>query len=125
MTDPINNPKHYGSVNGIEPIMLTRHLPFSAGNCLKYLCRWRGKNGIEDLRKAAWYANDCFAFPPHQPMSEEWHDKAMLYIDGVRDDMTGIMLYRFLSALDDARHWASLSAMILGYVEGLSCGQTR
>jgi hypothetical protein len=26
---------------------------------MKYAYRWRHKNGIEDLRKAAWYLNEA------------------------------------------------------------------
>lgn len=27
------------------------------GNILKYLWRWKKKNGLEDLKKARWYLN--------------------------------------------------------------------
>ncbi len=27
------------------------------GNAIKYLWRWKKKNGAEDLRKAVWYVN--------------------------------------------------------------------
>jgi hypothetical protein len=27
------------------------------GNILKYLCRYKYKNGVEDLEKAKWYLN--------------------------------------------------------------------
>ena len=27
------------------------------GNVLKYICRWKNKNGLEDLEKARWYLN--------------------------------------------------------------------
>jgi hypothetical protein len=27
------------------------------GNALKYLWRWKKKNGVEDLKKAQWYLN--------------------------------------------------------------------
>jgi hypothetical protein len=30
-------------------------MPFTIGNAVKYLWRYRGKNGIEDLRKSVWY----------------------------------------------------------------------
>ena len=30
-------------------------LGYREGNCLKYLARYKYKNGVEDLRKAAWY----------------------------------------------------------------------
>ena len=26
-------------------------------NALKYICRWKKKNGVEDLKKAVWYLN--------------------------------------------------------------------
>ena len=32
------------------------------GNIIKYACRWKKKNGIEDLEKIIWYAHhliDC------------------------------------------------------------------
>jgi hypothetical protein len=28
---------------------------FLEGNVIKYLWRWREKNGLEDLKKARWY----------------------------------------------------------------------
>ena len=27
------------------------------GNALKYICHWKNKNGIEDIKKAIWYLN--------------------------------------------------------------------
>ena len=27
------------------------------GKVIKYICRWKEKNGLEDLRKAQWYLN--------------------------------------------------------------------
>ena len=31
------------------------NIPFCEANAIKYLCRWRSKNGIEDLKKARHY----------------------------------------------------------------------
>ena len=60
----LNNPKpqeqvggtHYSRL-GIEPIQFTEAngLGFHEGNIVKYVSRWRNKNGIEDLKKAKWY----------------------------------------------------------------------
>ena len=56
--DNVNHPKHYE--NGpFECIELTRLLSFDWGNVVKYCYRWQSKNGVEDLRKALWYANDA------------------------------------------------------------------
>ena len=58
MTDEIN-PKHYKShPSGVECITITQSMGFLLGNVLKYV--WRADlkhddNGLQDLRKAAWY----------------------------------------------------------------------
>lgn len=65
MSDMVNKPSHYISDNGIETIdvieAFTKDLdPFEAyctGNIIKYICRWKHKNGMEDLKKARWYIN--------------------------------------------------------------------
>lgn len=65
MEDKINHPSHYISKFGIETIdviaAFTEGLEgieaVCTGNIIKYICRWKKKNGLEDLRKAAWYLN--------------------------------------------------------------------
>ena len=60
--DNINNPAHY-TTGGIECIdvidQLTKELTgneaFYIANILKYLWRWKNKNGVEDLKKARFY----------------------------------------------------------------------
>lgn len=61
MSDPIN-PNHYkhGGVECIDAIKAaTTHLPafdsYLTGNIIKYVWRWKLKNGVEDLKKARWY----------------------------------------------------------------------
>jgi hypothetical protein len=54
--DPVNSPKHYTQgdmevITAIEGMALDYH----QGNVVKYVSRYRYKNGIEDLRKAKWY----------------------------------------------------------------------
>lgn len=56
--DNVNHPKHY-ETGPFECIELTRLLSFDWGNVVKYCYRWQSKNGVEDLRKALWYANDA------------------------------------------------------------------
>lgn len=54
--DSINKPKHYNvDPSGVEPIQITEHMNFLLGNVIKYVMRHKHKNGIEDLKKAAWY----------------------------------------------------------------------
>ena len=52
--DPVSNPSHYTNAP-FECFDLTREYPFAGGNAIKYVFRHRAKNGVEDLKKAAWY----------------------------------------------------------------------
>lgn len=62
-SDPINHPKHYISETGLETIDVIEAFTFDlqgieavcTGNVLKYICRWKHKNGVQDLEKAQWY----------------------------------------------------------------------
>jgi len=62
--DPVNYPNHYiqGGIECIEAEAvvlkgLSGFEGFLTGNCLKYLWRWKSKNGLEDLKKCRWYLN--------------------------------------------------------------------
>ena len=65
MAEMVDHPGHYQSDSGIEVIdvidAFTKELrgieAFCIGNALKYLCRWKQKGGIEDVKKARWYIN--------------------------------------------------------------------
>ena len=56
LNDIVNHPKHY--TNGkIEPIDFINgnDMDYLEGNIIKYISRYKFKNGIEDLRKARFY----------------------------------------------------------------------
>lgn len=64
MTDTVNHPAHYtqGGIECIEAIKaatvgLEGIEAVCMGNAIKYIWRWKQKNGIEDLKKAIWYIN--------------------------------------------------------------------
>lgn len=54
--DDINTPKHYAGYE-IEPItfIMRNKMPYADGNVVKYVCRHRMKNGLEDIQKAIKY----------------------------------------------------------------------
>ena len=60
-SDPVNSPTHYqtGLIETIDSIKnILGHEKFQAyciGNVIKYLSRYREKNGLEDLKKAETY----------------------------------------------------------------------
>ena len=58
--DMVNSPPHYNKagVECIDAIQAATEDGFEyylQGNILKYLWRYRYKNGVEDLNKAKWY----------------------------------------------------------------------
>ena len=63
MGDNVNHPDHYQNIAGIEAIDIlndvVKDLPGKQAamlwNTLKYLLRFRKKNGVEDLKKARNY----------------------------------------------------------------------
>ena len=61
--DNINHPAHYvGKVECIDALeSATEGLQgieaVCTANAIKYLWRWKKKNGTEDLKKSIWYIN--------------------------------------------------------------------
>ena len=62
--DPmVSHPPHYKSKTGLEAIDVIEAFTddlkgieaTDTGNILKYMCRWKNKNGLQDLKKAKWY----------------------------------------------------------------------
>lgn len=60
LDDDVNNPAHYNQsgiecIDAIEAALGDGLQYYLQGNIMKYLWRYRYKNGVEDLRKAKWY----------------------------------------------------------------------
>lgn len=59
----VSHPDHYQSETGMEVIDVIEAFTFDlkgieatdTGNIIKYACRWKKKNGIQDLEKILWY----------------------------------------------------------------------
>jgi len=54
--DAVENPPHYAQY-AIQPIVfiMANKLGYCEGNVVKYISRWRMKDGIQDLKKARNY----------------------------------------------------------------------
>lgn len=59
----VSHPDHYQSETGLEVIEAIEAFTFDlkgieavdTGNIIKYACRWKKKNEIQDLEKILWY----------------------------------------------------------------------
>ena len=61
--DMVNHPPHYNQKNvecidAIESATDSGFEYYLQGNIIKYLWRYRYKNGVEDLKKAKWYLSE-------------------------------------------------------------------
>ena len=61
-TDMVNHPPHYNQksiecIDAIESATDDGFEYYLQGNIIKYLWRYRYKNGLQDLKKASWYLN--------------------------------------------------------------------
>ena len=63
MADNVNHPAHYQSKSGLETIQIIEACvedldgmeAVCTANIIKYISRWKKKNGLEDLKKAQVY----------------------------------------------------------------------
>ena len=78
--DNVNNPSHYNQ-SGIECIEAIKaslgdgYQDYCKGNVMKYLWRYKHKNGLEDLKKAQWYLNSMVESVAFEESVEESVEK--------------------------------------------------
>lgn len=90
--DNVNHPSHYKSETGLEVIDVIRAFTedmnglegYYTGNVLKYMCRWKKKNGLEDLKKARVYLNWLIDEIEKKPENQRTEDilERKLYVGG-------------------------------------------
>ena len=86
--EKVNHPEHYQSIKGIECIDVME--AFTEGlegieavdtaQVIKYVCRWKKKNGLEDLEKAEFYLHHLMEYLMKK---DEDGESITLYADGV------------------------------------------
>tara|TARA_Y100000389_G_C17011368_1_gene294322 strand:- start:30 stop:236 length:207 start_codon:yes stop_codon:yes gene_type:complete len=55
MSNKVTHPNHYNQGIEMWEYASSHNLDFFEGNVVKYVTRWRHKNGLEDLLKAKQY----------------------------------------------------------------------
>lgn len=56
----MQSPNHYGDTRLMD-LLIDRDVPFAEGNIMKYVFRWREKDGLRDLVKARVYLDALIA----------------------------------------------------------------
>lgn len=57
----MQSPSHYGDTRLMD-LLIDRQVPFAEGNIMKYVFRWREKDGLRDLHKAKIYLDALIAY---------------------------------------------------------------
>ncbi len=66
----VSHPSHYQSNYGLEVIDVIQAFTSDlqgieatdTGNIIKYACRWKHKNGVQDLKKIMWYTQHLIEY---------------------------------------------------------------
>jgi hypothetical protein len=84
--DMVSHPPHYQSGTGLEVIDVIK--AFTAdligieatdtGNIIKYICRWKHKNGLEDLKKARWYLDHLINIVENEKTAKDMAAQAII-----------------------------------------------
>lgn len=77
MTDPVNKPAHYTygkfeCIDVLEDVLkdCTGREAFCIGNVIKYIWRYKRKNGVQDLEKAKWYLEKVIEINKQRQVAE-------------------------------------------------------
>lgn len=109
--DPVSHPNHYQSKTGLEVIDVIRAFTedltgvesYYTGNILKYMCRWKKKNGLEDLKKAHQYLDWLIVFEdPDMSEKDIKRELNRIYGVGIFDDFKNF----WDSLPDDTKEYA-------------------
>lgn len=73
----VSHPPHYKSKSGLETIQIIEAVTedllgieaWDTGNVVKYISRWKKKNGLQDLEKAMWYLTDLINHVKEKPLN--------------------------------------------------------
>lgn len=79
----VNHPDHYQTETGLEIIDIIEAATFDlkgiaafdTGNIIKYVCRYKKKNGLQDLKKAKWYLEHLIAHEENLEKENDYHDE--------------------------------------------------
>lgn len=118
--DMVNHPSHYQSESGLEVIdvikaftsNLTGVEATDTGNVLKYMCRWKNKNGVEDLKKAKWYLEHLINNVENKIEEKDESDLIKALIDGIKNCDIDYMTHIFADKKEAERALSIMNDII-------------
>lgn len=92
----VSHPSHYHSKSGLEVIDVIKAFTedlkgieaVDTANAIKYICRWKNKNGIQDLEKAIWYIQHLIdVLKTNKNSINSYHNVDLELYDELYDDI--------------------------------------
>ena len=65
----MKSPDHYGDTRLMD-LLIEKQVPFAEGNVMKYVFRWKEKDGLKDLYKARDYLLAIIAHAEYEQQRE-------------------------------------------------------
>lgn len=104
----VSHPDHYGSKDGLEVIDVIKAFTSElkgieatdTGNIIKYACRWKKKNGVQDLKKIMWYCQHLIDHVESETPVDTDESKPK-HVDALGSVIYG---YQFLSEFEKSRN---------------------
>lgn len=90
----VDKPPHYQTESGLQAIDVIKAFTadlkgieaVDTGNVLKYICRWKKKNGLQDLKKAKWYLEDLIKNIENMEDTNQWYlDDLIKNVENMED----------------------------------------
>lgn len=73
----MQSPTHYGDTRLMD-LLIDKQVPFAEGNIMKYVFRWREKDGLKDLYKSRDYLNAIIASEELKQANDPYLDKVVM-----------------------------------------------
>ena len=91
----VSHPGHYLAKNGMEVIDVIEDFTedlrgieaTDTGNIIKYACRWKNKNGVQDLKKIMWYCQHLIDHLEEKEIRESLEEKVNNYGISIEDNL--------------------------------------
>jgi hypothetical protein len=65
------NPNYYKEGIQVTDFIMSYNMGWCEGNIIKYVTRYKAKNGLEDLKKAKWYLKEMIKDLEQQENEED------------------------------------------------------
>lgn len=91
----VSHPSHYQTASGLEAIDVIEAFTdglngieaVDTGNAIKYILRWKHKNGVQDIEKAIWYLTHLLSVLKNKEFNKPTESETFDLSEGVHQEV--------------------------------------